>query len=115
MFYDSVEAWWWPFVFITLAGILPTAVWRWAGVLLVGNLDETSQWLFLIRCIATSLVAAVVAQFIFFPTGALSNIPIFVRGLAAFVGFAAFLLFGRKMLVGILISEAVLISGAWLA
>ena len=40
MLYDSYEAWWWPFVYITLAGILPTAIWRWVGVVAVGNLDE---------------------------------------------------------------------------
>ena len=32
MYYDSFDVWWWPFAFILLSGILPTAVWRWAGV-----------------------------------------------------------------------------------
>ncbi|MEL6947818.1 MAG: AzlD domain-containing protein, partial [Pseudomonadota bacterium] len=66
----------WPFVFIIIAGVLPTAIWRWAGVVLVGNLSETSETMVLVRCIATALVAAVVAQFVFSPAGALADVPL---------------------------------------
>lgn len=112
MFFDSIDAWWWPYVFITLAGALPTAIWRWAGVLLVGNLDETSQWLVLIRCVATALVAAVIAQFIFFPDGALATLPLWLRVGAALTGFFVFLASGRRIIVGILTAECLLIAGA---
>ena len=83
MTYTSFEFWWWPFVFITLAGVLPNAVWRWAGVFLVGNLNEDSQWMVLIRCVATALVAAVIAQFIIAPSGALASFPFELRISAA--------------------------------
>ncbi len=111
MYYNSFDTWWWPFLFIFLAGILPTSIWRWAGVLLVGNVDEESQILVLIRCVATSLVAAVIAQFVFFPSGPLADIPLWVRLGAALGGFAAFLFWGRQMIVGILAGEAILLLG----
>ncbi|MEE9314340.1 MAG: AzlD domain-containing protein [Rhizobiaceae bacterium] len=114
MFYNSFDAWWWPFVFITLAGVLPTMVWRWAGALLVGNLDEDSQGLLFVRCLATSLVAAVIAQFVFYPNGALSEIPMLVRASAALFGFAVFLRSGQKLIWGILSAEAVLFLGVML-
>ena len=73
MFYDSFDTWWWPFVFIMLAAWLPTSMWRWAGVWLIGDVDEHSEVLVAVRCIATALVAAVIAQFIFFPSGAFAE------------------------------------------
>lgn len=111
MNYASFDTWWWPYAFILLAGVLPNAVWRWAGALLVGKIDEDSQELVLIRCIATSLVAAVIAQFVFFPTGALAEVALAVRLAAAFGGFALFLLSGNRMIVGVLGGEAILILG----
>ncbi|MEM8750099.1 MAG: AzlD domain-containing protein [Pseudomonadota bacterium] len=115
MFYNSVDAWWWPFIFILLAGALPTAMWRWAGVLLVGNLSNDSEWIVFIRCIATSLVAAVIAQLVFFPSGTLAEMPMFLRLGAALGGFAAFLLLGRRMILGVLAGEALLITGYFLS
>ncbi len=112
MYYDSFDAWWWPYVFIILAGVLPTAIWRWAGVLLVGNIDEDSEAMVFIRCIATALLAALIAQFIFFPNGALATIPLAVRLIASFVGFLSFLASGNRLTIGILAGEACLILGA---
>ena len=53
--YTSVDAAWWPYVFIFLAAALPTTIWRWSGVILVGNLDETSEVIVLVRRISTAL------------------------------------------------------------
>ena len=111
MLYDSYDVWWWPFVYITLAGILPTAIWRWSGVVAVGNLDETSQWLVLVRCLSTSLVAAVIAQFVFFPSGALAMYPLWIRFGAACGGFVAFLLAGRRVIIGVIAGEVLLLVG----
>lgn len=111
MFYDSFDTWWWPFLFILLAGVLPNAVWRWAGVLLVGNIDTDSQWLVLVRCIATALVAAVIAQFVFLPSGALATFPLELRLTAALGGFASFLLSGNKLFVGVFVGEVLLLGG----
>ena len=111
MSYGSIDAWWWPFVFITLAAVLPNAMWRWAGVVLVGNLDENSQWLVLVRCIATSLVAAVIAQFVFSPSGALAAFPLELRLGAIVAGFGTFLLFKQRMILCVMVGEIVLLAG----
>ena len=111
MFYDSYDTWWWPFLYITLAGILPTAIWRWIGVLAVGNLDEDSEWLAFVRCLATALVAAVIAQFVFFPTGALATYPLWIRLGSAIGGFVVFLFAGQRVVVGVLAGEALLLAG----
>ncbi len=111
MSYGAYDTWWWPFLFILLAGVIPTTIWRWAGVILVGNLDEDSQWMVLIRCVATALVAAVIAQFIFSPSGALAEFPFELRLSAAFAGFFTFLAFSRRLFVCILVGEAVLLLG----
>ena len=111
MYFDSFDSIWWPFIFITLAGVLPTAVWRWLGVLLVGNMDDDSQWLVLVRCVATALVAAVIAQLIFQPTGALATFPFELRVGASLVGFVAFMLLGRRLFVGIAVGEIALLGG----
>jgi branched-subunit amino acid transport protein len=111
MYFDSYDTWWWPYIFIVLAGVLPTAIWRWIGVVLVGNIDEGSQWLVLVRCVATALVAAVIAQFIFEPNGALAVVPFALRIFAALTAFAAFLFVGRRLFVGMVVGEAVLLGG----
>ncbi len=111
---SSIDAWWWPFVFIFLAGSIPTGMWRWIGVLLVGGIEQGSEALILIRCVATALVAAVIAQIIFAPSGALGLIPVWIRLGAALVAFAAFLMVGRRMIVGIVTGEVLLLAGYWL-
>jgi len=110
--YTSFDHTHWPYFFILIAGVLPTSIWRWAGVVLVGNMRDDSQAMVLVRCIATALVAAVIAQFIFAPTGALALVPIRLRVGAALVAFASFLIAGRRLLVPILIGEALLIGGS---
>ncbi len=89
-------------------------MWRWIGVLLVGGIEQGSETLILIRCVATALVAAVIAQIIFAPTGALGLIPVWVRLGATLIAFAAFLAFDRRMIVGIVTGEVLLLIGYWL-
>ena len=113
MTFSSFETWWWPYLFILLAAALPTAIWRWLGVFSVGDLADDSPWLLLVRCVATSLVAAVVAQIVFFPTGALAEVTAWGRVGSAFIGFAAYLAAGRRMIVGVAVGETALIA-SWL-
>ncbi len=111
MTYTAIDAAWWPFVFILLAGSLPTMIWRWLGAYLVGGLDENSEWIILARCVSSALIAAVIAQFILHPTGALADIPVLLRSGAAMVGFLIFLK-SRNLFVSILSGEAILVVGA---
>ena len=109
--FQSLDAWWWPYLFITLAGFLPTDVWRWAGVALGARLDETAPAMVLVRCVATGLVAAVIGNLVIFPQGALAGVPVILRVAAMASGFAAYQLAGRRVIAGILTAEAVLFAG----
>lgn len=81
------------------------------GVLIGGRVSEDSQLLVLVRCVATALVAGVIAQLILYPNGELANSPIWLRVGSALVGFAAFVIAGKRLLVGILVAEALLVLG----
>jgi Branched-chain amino acid transport protein (AzlD) len=111
--YGLVEAWWWPYAFMLLAGFVPTEIWRQAGVVLAGDLTEDSPVLVWVRGVATALVAAVIAKLILYPSGALAGTPAALRLAAAALGFAAFKLSGERVAVGVVTAEAVLIGG-WL-
>lgn len=114
MSFDAIDAWWWPFLFILVAGWLATDIWRFLGVYLGGRISEESDLLVLVRSIATALVAAVIANLLFFPGGALADTPLALRLAAAIAGFAAYILLGKRVLVGIVVAETVFIGG-WFA
>ncbi|MBZ9654749.1 AzlD domain-containing protein [Phyllobacterium lublinensis] len=111
MTWQSLSTWWWPYVFILLAGWLPTDIWRWIGVLIGGRVREDSEALVVVRAMATALVAGVIAQLILYPSGSLAGSSMFLRVGAAAVGFAAYLGLGRRVIVGVLVAEVILISG----
>lgn len=111
MSFHAIDAWWWPFVFILVAGWLATDIWRFAGVFLGGRISEESDIIVLVRCVATALVAGVIANLIVFPTGALAETAVALRVGAAAFGFLTYLAVGKRMIVGILAGEAVLVAG----
>ncbi|KXF77378.1 branched-chain amino acid transport [Paramesorhizobium deserti] len=111
MTWTSLPDWWWPFLFILLAGWLATDVWRFLGVFVGGRIREDSEALVLVRCIATALVAAVIAQLILYPTGELASSPIWLRVGAAAGGFAVYLATGKRVLIGVAVAEALLVIG----
>ena len=113
MTFDAIDAWWWPFVFILLGGWFATDLWRYLGVFLGGRLSETSDLMVLVRCVATALVAGVIANLIVFPGGALADTPLALRIASAAIGFAAYLLVKRQIIVGIVAGEAVLLAGLY--
>ena len=70
----SIDAWWWPYVFILLAGWATTYPWRALGVYLGGRIREDAEILVLVRAIATALVAAVIGNLVCFPAGPAAEI-----------------------------------------
>lgn len=104
---------WWPYLALVLFGFLPSEIWRWAAVLFARGIDENSEIIVWVRSVATTLVMAVVARLVFFPTGALATAPGFVRIGALGVGLAAFFLFRRSIAAGVILGEAALIGAAW--
>lgn len=111
MTFESVDTWWWPYLFILIAGWLATDSWRFLGVYFGGRMTEDSPALVLVRCMATALVAAVIGNLIVFPGGALADVPLWLRVGAAVAGFAAYLSIRRSVPIGILVAEAVLFAG----
>ena len=111
--YDALTAWWWPYLFILLAGTFATEIWRWLGVLAGSMLKEDSEALVLVRAVATALVAAVVGTLILTPSGSLAATPAYLRIGAAGLGWIAYRVFGKSVLFGVLTAEALLIGG-WL-
>jgi hypothetical protein len=109
--FDSFADPWWPYVFILIAGTLATEIWRWLGVVAGGTLREGSEALTWVKAVATALVAGVVGQLIFFPTGELAATPLAVRLIAAALGWVAFFLVRKSVAVGVLVAEAVLFAG----
>lgn len=104
---------WWPYLFIVLAGWLPTGMWRYIGVLSSGSISDDSTAIQLVRCIATALVAAVVARLVLYPTGSLALVPDAARIGGTIAGFLAYYFVGRSIVLGIVVAEAVLLGGAW--
>lgn len=109
----SVDALW-PYLFVILAGFLPTEIWRTAAVVLAHGLDEDSEWLIFVRAVATALVAGVITRIVLVPTGDLIGVPLAIRVGAVASGFLVYFLARRSMLFGVLAGEAIMIAGAWL-
>ncbi|HWK66796.1 MAG TPA: AzlD domain-containing protein [Rhizobiaceae bacterium] len=111
MTFDAIDGWWWPYLFILIAGWLATDSWRFLGVYLGERIANDSDLLVLVRAMATALVAAVIGNLIAFPTGALASTSLILRLGAAALGFLAYFFLGRRILVGIGVAEAVLLAG----
>lgn len=113
MTYFSSEAWYWPIVYIGIAGWIATDMWRWFGVIAGNRLKEGSLALLWVRATATSLVAAVIAKLILQPTGALSEFNIYLRIFAVIAGFVAFQMTSKRIVVGCGVALLVLLLGNW--
>ena len=112
--YQTFDAWWWPYLFIAVAGWLATDIWRWLGVMIGNRLKVDSAALTLVRAVATALLAAVISKLILYPVGELKNVPMALRLIAVGAGFAAFLLFGKRIWIGIAVALGLLIAGQFL-
>lgn len=111
---DAVDAAWWPYLFILVAGGIATNVWRWIGVVAGGSLRDDSELLIWVKCVATALIAAVIGKLIVFPAGSLEAVPVIFRLGAGAGGWLAFRWSGGNVLVGVLCGETLLISTAML-
>ena len=77
------------FVMLAIA-VLVHEPWRWAGYMLGRRLnpdDEIFKW---VKAVSTSLVAALAARLLLFPSGALAGVPMWLRVGAFALGFVVF-------------------------
>ncbi|MDI6026136.1 AzlD domain-containing protein [Corticibacterium sp. UT-5YL-CI-8] len=114
MTFQSIDSWWWPFLFILVGGWLATDTWRFLGVYFGGRISDESDALVLVRCVATALVASVIGNLVVFPSGELANTSLILRLVAMASGFAAFLGLGRHVVLGIAVAIGVLEVGIFL-
>ena len=105
---------WSPYLFILLAGAVPTQMWRWVGALLASSIDENSEFLKWVKAVATALVAGLIAQLVIFPNGALGNVPLWVRLGAMALGYGVFYFIAPRIIFGILAAVVFLVGGAFL-
>jgi len=110
----SIDAWWWPYLFILLAGCATTYPWRALGVYLGGRIRDDAEILVLVRAVATALVAAVIGNLVCFPSGPAADTTVTLRVAAVAAGFAVYFFSGRKVLTGIIVAEAGFVIGFYL-
>ena len=96
-------------VYILVAGIAATVVWRLLGLFLSAGLSEGSAWLEWVKAVATALVAGLIARTVLFPPGALAEVSLAVRIGAFVLGVAVYFAARRHMGLGILCAAASLI------
>lgn len=94
-----------------LAGFLVSEPWRWAGALLGRNIDPDSEVFAWVRAVSAAIVAGLVARMLVFPSGALADVALWLRGGALAAGIAAYFLLGRRLGLGIGAGIAVLLAG----
>jgi hypothetical protein len=97
------------FLYILLAGVVTTAVWRLLGLFLSVGLSEDSPLLEWVRAVSTALVAGFAARTVLFPPGALAEVDVAIRAGAFAFGIAAFFLARRHLGLGILAGAGALI------
>lgn len=96
---------------LILAGVLPTEIWRWLGVLLGNRLaieGAAFQW---VRLVAASLVAAMVSRMLVLPTGALAAVPWSWRLAGFLAGVACYGIFRRNLAAGVAGGALILLAG----
>lgn len=102
-----------PYLMLIIIGFLPTEMWRSLAVYLSRGLNEGSQLIVWIRCVATALLTGVVAKLMLTPSGELADVPLWGRLGAIIVGFVAFFIFRRNVIAAVLTGEALLIAAAY--
>lgn len=105
---------WSPFLFILLAGAIPTQMWRWAGAVLSRTMREDSEVLKWVKAVATALVAGLIAKLVVFPSGVLADVPVWARVGAMAVGYGVFFLTGPRIVYGIIVAELLLVMAAFI-
>lgn len=110
MNWDSFSNWWWPFLFIFLAGALPTYLFRVMGCWSAGVYERIQSFLF--SCAALQrLWLRVLSHSLFSIKRRTGQFPVWLRTGSAVAGFAAFLIADKRLLVGVLVTEILLVIG----
>jgi hypothetical protein len=99
----------WAFLYILVAGVVATAVWRLLGFVLSTGLTEDSPVIEWVKAVSTALVAGLVARTLLFPPGALADVSLGIRVAAFVLGVAGYYLARKHLGLGIAASAGVLV------
>ena len=97
------------FLYIFIAGVAATGVWRLLGLFLSTGLSEESAFLEWVKAVSTALIAGLVARTVVFPPGALADVHLAVRIGAFVLGVGVFFLARRHLGLGILSAASAMI------
>jgi len=81
---------WSPYLFILLAGAIPTQIWRFLAAFISQSMD--------------------IANLVLFPSGGLAVVPLTARVGALLIGYAVYWKTRPRLILGILTGEAILIG-----
>ena len=98
-------------LYIVIAGVLATNIWRFAGVFLSTGLSEDGPVIAWVKAVSTALVAGLIARIVIFPPGALADISTPLRLGAFALAVGVYFATRRNMGAGILTGTGALIAG----
>ncbi len=116
----SADIWnwsWWsggllPYIAIILFGFLPSEFWRVISIFVASGIDEKSEILEWVRAVSTALLAAVVANIVLAPSGALALAPLWSRIGAMLLGLAVYFALRKSVLAGVFAGVAAIAAAA---
>lgn len=110
-------AWWsgglWPYLALVFFAFLPSEFWRVLSIYVVRGIDPHSEVLEWVRAVSTALLAAVVANIIAGPSGALAHVPLGARVGAMALSLAVYIVFRRSVFGGVVTGIVSTIGAAY--
>lgn len=103
----------WPYVALVVFVVIPSEFWRMISVYLVRGVDPRSEILEWVRAVSNALLAAVVANIIVAPSGALANVPLAARIGALVFATGIYIVFRRSVLTGVGAGIAMVVGAAY--
>lgn len=103
----------WPYLALVLFAFIPSEFWRVISIYIVRGVDPRSEILEWVRAVSTALLAAVVANIIAGPSGALAQVPLVARVGAMCLALAVFFLLRRSVFGGVFSGTATIIAAAY--
>jgi hypothetical protein len=103
----------WPYVALVLFAFIPSEFWRVISIYIVRGIDPRSEILEWVRAVSTALLAAVVANIIVAPSGALAHVPLSARVGAMALALGVYFLLRRSVFGGVFCGTAATIAAAY--
>jgi branched-subunit amino acid transport protein len=97
-------------LYILVAGVLMTVVWRFAGLALSSGLKEDSPVFRWVGFVSTALVSGLISRLVIFSPGALADINMLTRLAAFAIGVLIFFVARRHLGIGVLAGVASLLA-----